>query len=101
MGSGNSGHFVILISLVLSASSSFRCNVRIEGPSSRMRRPRSRTIDDGLPEVLVVQHTPPRLQRFVRRKDYGPMSAMPLIHHVKEHVRGISAVREMAHLVDD
>jgi hypothetical protein len=57
-------------------------------------------IDDRLPEILVVQHAAPRLQCLVRCKDHGPVAAMPFIHDVKEHVRRVGAVGEVAHFVD-
>ena len=58
-------------------------------------------IDDRLGQILVVEHSPPRFQRFVRREDHRPMPAMTLIDHVKEHVGGVGAIGEIADFVDD
>jgi hypothetical protein len=57
-------------------------------------------IDDRLPEILIEEDASPRLQRLVGREDHRAVTAMPLVDHVKEHVRGIGAVREIPHLVD-
>jgi hypothetical protein len=57
-------------------------------------------VDDRLSEVFVVQDAAPRLQRFVRREDHGPVATMPFVDDVKEHVGRISAVREVAHFID-
>ena len=58
-------------------------------------------IDDRLPEILVMQDAAPCLQCLVRGEDHRAMPTMPLVDHVKEHVGGIRAVREIPHLVDD
>src|SRR6188472_2136550 len=57
-------------------------------------------IDDRLPEILVMQHAAPCLQRFVGREDHRTATAMPLVDDVKEHVRCVGAVREIPDLVD-
>jgi hypothetical protein len=59
------------------------------------------TVDDRLPETLIVEHASPRLQRFVRRKDHGPTAAMALVDDVKEHVGRIGPIGEITDLVDD
>ena len=51
-------------------------------------------------EILVVQHAPPCFERFVRREDHRAMASMTFIDDMKQHVRRIGAVREVAHLVD-
>jgi hypothetical protein len=44
---------------------------------------------------------PPRLQRFVRRKDHRPLPPVSLVDDVEEHIGRVGAVREIADLVDD
>jgi hypothetical protein len=58
-------------------------------------------IDDRLPQILVMEDAAPGLERFVGREDHRAVSAMALIHHVKEHVRRVGAISEISHLVDD
>jgi hypothetical protein len=58
-------------------------------------------VDDGVAEVIVVQHATPLIHRLVRREEHRPPLQVPLVDHVEEHVRGVVAVGEVAHLVDD
>ena len=58
-------------------------------------------IEDGLRQVLIVQHTSPGGERFVRREDHGALLPMPVVDDVEEHVCGIGAVGEVAHFVAD
>jgi hypothetical protein len=58
-------------------------------------------IDDGLCEVFVVEHAAPRRECEVRREDHSALLSMPIVDDVEEHIGGVSAVREIADLVDD
>ncbi|GAC1455772.1 MAG: hypothetical protein PVSMB1_05340 [Gemmatimonadaceae bacterium] len=58
-------------------------------------------VDDRLRQVLIMQHAPPSRERLIRGEDHGALSPMAIVDHVEEHVRGVRAVREVAHFVDD
>jgi hypothetical protein len=38
---------------------------------------------------------------LVGREDHCALASMPLIDDVEEHIRGVGAVREIAHFIDD
>lgn len=46
-------------------------------------------IDDGLREILIVQHMASGLQRFIRREDHRPVPTMPLVDDMEEHVGAV------------
>jgi len=52
-------------------------------------------------EVFVVQHAAPCGERLVRGEDHGTLLPVSVVDDVKEHVRGIGAVRQIADLVDN
>ena len=58
-------------------------------------------VEDGLRQVLVVEHAPPRLQGLVGREDHRAAAPMALVDHVKQHVGGVGAIGEVADFVDD
>jgi hypothetical protein len=58
-------------------------------------------VQDGLREVFVVEHAPPGRERLIGREDHGALLPVPIIDHVKEHVRGVGAVGEVPDFVDD
>lgn len=58
-------------------------------------------IEDGLCEVVVVEHVAPGGQRLVGREDHRPLLPVPIVDDVEEHVGGVGPVREVAHFVDD
>ena len=57
-------------------------------------------IDDGMCEVLVVQHAAPRRHAFIRREDHRALLPVSIVDDVEEHVRRVGAVGEIAHFVD-
>jgi hypothetical protein len=57
-------------------------------------------VDDGVREVLVVEHAAPDRQGFVRREDHGPLLPVPIIDDVEEHIGGVGPIREGADFVD-
>jgi hypothetical protein len=58
-------------------------------------------IDDGVREVIVVEHGAPSSRAFVRREDHRAPADVALVDDVEEDVRGIVAVGQVADLVDD
>jgi hypothetical protein len=58
-------------------------------------------IDDGLSEVVVMEHGAPGVGVLVAGEDHGALVAMPTVDDVVEHVGRVGAVREVADLVDD
>ena len=57
-------------------------------------------IDNGVGQVVVMQHVSPSRERFVRGEEHGLLPAMPVVDDVKEHVGGIRAVGQISHFVD-
>ena len=57
-------------------------------------------IDNGVREVVVMQHVSPGRERFVRGEEHGPLPAMAVVDDVEEHVGGIGAVGQVADFVD-
>ena len=57
-------------------------------------------VDDGVGEVLVVQHRAPSLRVLVGREEHRALLDVPLVDDVEEHIGGIVAVGEVADLVD-
>jgi hypothetical protein len=55
-------------------------------------------VEDGLGEVLVVEHAAPGRQQLV--EDQGPPVQVAVVDHLEEHVRGVGAVARIADLVD-
>jgi hypothetical protein len=58
-------------------------------------------IDDGLCEIVVMEHTPPGGERLVGREDHGPLLPMPIVDNVKRACWRRRTVGEIADLVDD
>jgi hypothetical protein len=56
-------------------------------------------IEDGVSQILVVQDAAPAGERLVGGEDHRAFLPMAIVHHVEEHVRGISPVGEIADLV--
>jgi hypothetical protein len=80
------------------ASSRWRWKVRTDGPSRRISRRGSKPIDDGLREIVVVEHAARGPQGFVGPKDHQSATSMPVIDDVKEHVGRIGAIGEIARM---
>jgi hypothetical protein len=58
-------------------------------------------IDNRLAEIRIVQHLAPRIERLVRGEDHRPPLEVALVDDMKEQIRGVRAVREVSHLIDD
>ncbi len=58
-------------------------------------------IDDGKCEIVIMEHAAPSGERFVGGEDHRSAAFMAIVDDVEEHVRGIGAVRQIPHLVDD
>ena len=58
-------------------------------------------IDDGMGEILVVQHRAPRLEWLVGREDHRPPALVTIIDDVEEHVSGVRAVGKVADFIDN
>ena len=58
-------------------------------------------VEDGLGKVVVVQDATPRRERLVRREHHRPLLEVAFVDDVKEHVRGVFGVGEVADLVDN
>ena len=58
-------------------------------------------IEDGVRDVVVVEHPAPGAQRLVGRKDHRALVAMAIIDDVEEHVGRVGPVGQIADLVDD
>ncbi len=58
-------------------------------------------VDDGLGEVLVVEHSPPGASRLVGGEDHRALAAVAVVDDVEEHVRRVGAVGEVADFIDD
>jgi hypothetical protein len=56
-------------------------------------------IHDRRRQILVVEDTTPLREVLVGGEDHRAAPQMPLVDHVEEHVGGIRAVAEVAHLV--
>ena len=66
-------------------SSSPRCRVRSDGPSSVRRRPRSITRSTmGMRQVIIVQHGAPRREGLIGREEQGALAAVAVIDDVKD-----------------
>lgn len=53
-------------------------------------------IDDGVGEVLVMEHAAPGAERLVSGEEHGPAPAVAIIDDVEEHVGRVGAVGEVA-----
>ncbi len=58
-------------------------------------------VEDGGRQVLVVEHLPPFVQRFVGGEDHGPLPQVSVVHHMEKDVGSVLAVGQVADLVDD
>ena len=58
-------------------------------------------VDDRVGEVVVMKHGAPALGMLVGREDHRALLDVALVDDVEEHVRGVVAVREVAHLVNE
>src|SRR5713101_205570 len=108
INSGNSDHLAVRYSGRLS-----RCLRRGGVVKSQVLGPHRRTIqreettalqdavDDRVGEVFVMQYASPLVERFVGGEDHRALLPMPIVDHVKEHVGGVGATREIANLIDD
>src|SRR5713101_1236486 len=108
INSGNSDHLAVRYSGRLS-----RCLRRGGVVKSQVLGPHRRTIqreettalqdavDDRVGEVFVMQYASPLVERFVGGEDHRALLPMPIVDHVKEHVGGVGAAREIANLIDD
>src|SRR3712207_659590 len=52
-------------------------------------------------EILVVEDLAPGAERLVGREDHGASTLVAVVDDVKEHVGGVSAVREVADFIHD
>lgn len=58
-------------------------------------------VDDGLREVVVVQDGPPGREGLVGGEDHRPLALVAVVDDVKQHVRGVRPVRQVAHFIHD
>ena len=56
-------------------------------------------IDDGLGEVVIVEHAAPGVERLVGGEDHRALAAVAIVDHVEEHVGRVGAVGEVSDLV--
>lgn len=64
------------------------------------RAPLEDTIENRRGQIGVVEHPPPIVDRLVCGEEHRPFAQGPIVDHVVEHVGGLGAVGEIAHLVD-
>ena len=63
--------------------------------------PFGHSVEDRLGEIRVVQDPPPRGQRFVRGEDHRTLMQVPVVDDLKEDVRRVGPVAEIADFIDD
>jgi hypothetical protein len=58
-------------------------------------------VDDGLSEVLVVEHLSPSVRRLVGGEDHRALAAVTVVDDMEEHVRRVGSVGQITDLVYD
>jgi len=75
---------------------SHRGPVQLQKPSAL-----EHAVDDSDGEVVVVQHAAPGAERLIGREEHRPVVLVALVDDVKEHVRSVGAVGQVADLIHD
>jgi hypothetical protein len=58
-------------------------------------------VEDRLGEIRVVEDAAPSPQRLVGGEDQRPTVQMAVVHDLEQDVRGVGAIAEITHLVND
>src|SRR2546425_8455694 len=58
-------------------------------------------VEDGGRQILVVEHLPPFIQRFIGSEDHGPFAQVAVVHHMGKNVGGGLRLGQVAGLVND
>ena len=58
-------------------------------------------VEDGRRQILVVEHLPPFIQRFIGSEDHRPFVQVAVVHHMEKDVGGVLRIGQVSDLVND